>query len=458
MSPSTTLEARENPSITFRLRRYWDTPFFVELLLLAMAAPVLYFPDRFGVGVIAFAIGLLALGWVWRQLKVAVWYRTPVDWPIFFLFLVMLPMSVWVAPSPLREEYSIPRALILIWNFSLFWVIVSHASRSRELRYVCALGFLCIGGLIASVSLFGTRWPNKLPGLDALLNQLPQIFGGAEMGFHLNQLDGTLFFRVLTEISDSNTNILGGTLLYVLPFLTALVVHALYRRDWKICLPGGMLLGLVGLVFVAAQSRAALLSFAICLPVMALLNLRWGRWILGGGMVMTGTMNVFVSPVVLLQRLDQSKLLESVVGNISLAGRIEIWQRALYGIADFPFTGMGLDTFREIMPTRYPLITPSTRYIDHAHNFFLQMALDFGIPGLLCLLAIFIIAGVMLVDWTVRTEGINELRIWATGLLGSLLASSIYGLVDAVAMGSNPNFVFWILLALIFSLSSSHTS
>ena len=441
MSPSTTFEARENPSITSKLRRYWDTPFFVELLLLAMAAPVLYFPDRFGVGVIAFAIGLLALGWVWRQLKVAVWYRTPVDWPIFFLFLVMLPVSVWVAPSPLREEYSIPRALILIWNFSLFWVTVSHASRSRELRDVCALGFLCIGGLIAGVSLFGTRWPNKLPGLDALLNQFPQIFvgifKGAEHGFHPNQV--------------------AGTLLYVLPFLTALVVHALYRRDWKICLPGGMLLGLVGLVFVAVQSRAALLSFAICLPVMALLNLRWGRWILGGGMVMTGTMNVFVSPVVLLQRLDQSKLLESVVGNISLAGRIEIWQRALYGIADFPFTGMGLDTFREIMPIRYPLITPSTRYIDHAHNFFLQMALDFGIPGLLCLLAIFIIAGVMLVDWTVRTEGINELRIWATGLLGSLLASSIYGLVDAVAMGSNPNFVFWILLALIFSLSP-HTS
>lgn len=443
MSPSTTLEARENPSITFRLRRYWDTPFFVELLLLAMAAPVLYFPDRFGVGVIAFAIGLLALGWVWRQLKVAVWYRTPVDWPIFFLFLVMLPMSVWVAPSPLREEYSIPRALILIWNFSLFWVIVSHASRSRELRYVCALGFLCIGGLIASVSLFGTRWPNKLPGLDALLNQLPQIFvgifKGAEHGFHPNQV--------------------AGTLLYVLPFLTALVVHALYRRDWKICLPGGMLLGLVGFVFVAVQSRAALLSFAICLPVMALLNLCWGRWILGGGMVMTGIMNVFISPVVLLQRIDQSKLLESVVGNINLDGRIEIWQRALYGIADFPFIGLGLGTFRKLVHVHYPFVPSyNGQEIAHAHNFFLQMALDFGLPGLLCLLAIFIIAVVMLVDWTVRTEGINELRIWATGLLGSLLASSIYGLVDAVAMGSNPNFVFWILLALIFSLSSSHTS
>ncbi len=419
--------------------RYWDTPFFVELLLLAMAAPALYFPGRFGLGAIVVAIGLLVLGWVWRRWMVGVWYqRTPADWPLFFLFLVMLPVSVWVAPGPLQAEYSIPRALTLIWNFALFWVVVSHGSRRRELRHMCAVGFALIGGLIAGVSLFGTNWPeNKLFGLTSFLDQMPQffvgVFAGAESGFHPNQL--------------------GGTLLYALPFLTALVAYTLYRRDWKTGLPGGMLLGLIGFVFLAAQSRAALLGFAICLPVMGLLNLRRGRWILSGGVVVAGVTSMFVTPNALLQVLDRNPFLESIMGFIRLTGRFDIWQRALAGIADFSWTGMGLGVFRELVHIRYPFSTNySTKDIGHAHNFFLQTALDFGLPGLLCLLAICMIAVVFLVDRVARAKEGNELRIWATGLLGSLLASSLYGLSDAVSMGSKTNLVFWFLLALIFSL------
>ena len=86
-----------------RLRRWWDTTFAVELLLLAVTAPLLYFPGRFEATEIAFAVGLLGLGWVWRRLMIGIWYqRTPADWAIFFLFFVMLPVSVWAAPGPLR--------------------------------------------------------------------------------------------------------------------------------------------------------------------------------------------------------------------------------------------------------------------------------------------------------------------------------------------------------------------
>jgi len=45
-------------------RRYWDTPLFVELVLLAITAPILYFPSRFSSGELAFTVGILALGWL----------------------------------------------------------------------------------------------------------------------------------------------------------------------------------------------------------------------------------------------------------------------------------------------------------------------------------------------------------------------------------------------------------
>jgi len=53
----------------------------------------------------------------------------------------MLPVSVWAAPGPLREQYSIPQAMILIWNFFLFWTIVSHGARRKELFHLFAISF-----------------------------------------------------------------------------------------------------------------------------------------------------------------------------------------------------------------------------------------------------------------------------------------------------------------------------
>jgi len=38
----------------------------------------------------------------------------------------------------------------------------------------------------------------------------------------------------------------------------------------------------------------------------------------------------------------------------TVSGRVEVWSRALYGIQDFPFTGMGMNAFRRVVPVLYP--------------------------------------------------------------------------------------------------------
>lgn len=419
--------------------RYWDTPFAVELLLLALTAPVLYFPGRFESQEIAVAVGILAAGWVWRRLTIGVWFRrTPADWPLFFLFLVMLPVSVWAAPGPLREEYSIPRALILIWNFALFWTVVSHASRRRELFHLCVWGFGAIGVGIAVAALAGTAWPAKFPYIGALLSRLPAPllgrFDGAESGFHPNQV--------------------AGTLLYILPLLIALAVYELLRRwrIWQNWLPAGLAATLMGLVLLLSQSRGGLLGLAAGILVMLLIHRRWGRWLIVG---------TLLGIILLLPILPFSTILGEVgkttgigtsgVGIDSWEGRIELWGRALLAISDFPFTGMGLGTFRKIVQILYPLFLVSPDFdIAHAHNFFLQVALDFGLPGLIALLAIYILA----IGQGIRfAHADSELGpVYAIGLTGCLVAQSVYSMSDTVAMGSKPNFIFWYLLALLFVL------
>ncbi|MBU4225932.1 MAG: O-antigen ligase family protein [Chloroflexi bacterium] len=78
---------------------------------------------------------------------------------------------------------------------------------------------------------------------------------------------------------------------------------------------------------------------------------------------------------------------------------MEVWSRAIYGIQDFPFTGMGVNAFRKVVPVLYPLFTVSPDVdIGHAHNEFLQAGLDLGIPGLIAFSALYIGVFWMLAD------------------------------------------------------------
>ena len=101
---------------------------------------------------------------------------------------------------------------------------------------------------------------------------------------------------------------------------------------------------------------------------------------------------------------EAESTLEGAVGPISLESRVEIWNRAQYAIADFPFTGTGLGTFREVVWLLYPLFTiPPGKDIAHAHNIFLQTALDLGLLGLVAYLALLLVAGT--VCWRTTRRG-----------------------------------------------------
>jgi putative inorganic carbon (HCO3(-)) transporter len=134
----------------------------------------------------------------------------------------------------------------------------------------------------------------------------------------------------------------------------------------------------------------------------------------------------------------------------NLEGRVEVWSRALYAIQDFPLTGCGLGTFRQVVPVLYPLFFAGPDFdIGHAHNQFLQVALDLGLPGLIAYLALVGIALGMV--WHVaRSSGVagGSRQGLALGLVGALVAFHVYGLTDAVALGAKPSVAFWLVLAL----------
>lgn len=194
----------------------WLRTFLVDSALLLASGPLLLFPDWFGGWGAALGLGLLALAWLWRRWQLGCWARrTPLDWPILFLLLVMLPISLWVAPADLRAELSIPRSLILLWDICLFYLVATYAAHSRQLYNLCALGFAASGLAIAIAAFLGTRWASKFPGMTEVMRQMPTpllgLLAGAEGGFNPNQV--------------------AGALLYVWPWLLALPLSIIGRGD-----------------------------------------------------------------------------------------------------------------------------------------------------------------------------------------------------------------------------------
>ena len=87
----------------------------------------------------------------------------------------------------------------------------------------------------------------------------------------------------------------------------------------------------------------------------------------------------------------------------------------------------------------------------HAHNQFITTGAELGIPGLVAYIAILIGAGWM--AWVVwKRSGDPWMRAAAAGLIAGQLAFHIFGLGDAIPLGSKPNALFWVSLALITAI------
>lgn len=413
--------------------------FWIDVGVLACSVPLLYFPEAFPPWARLVALGLLAAGWGWRRYALGQWRAAiPANLALDLLFL-LLPVALWAAPEALRARYSWPRAQILLWNYCLFWAVVTHAGRAWRLFRLNAAGLFAAATGIALLAPFGIDWLYKFETLRLVVDRFPPllvgVFQGAEGGFHPNQV--------------------AGTLLYALPLMVALSVTGLRRLLPRGSMPRGLWLllpatALVGGVLVLTQSRAALLGLAVSLLWMALVPWRWGRLALLGIGVGLALLLPLMPPT-WLDLLNDAPTTAALGGTTSLGFRQRVWTMALWGLADFPFTGMGLGTFRAIGPLLYGLDISSTYDIAHAHNVFLQTGLDFGLLGMVCLLAVYLLAAVQLMgSWS----SMPQARPWVVGLGGSLVGQVVFSLLDAIALGAKTNFLFWLYMALVFALGN----
>jgi putative inorganic carbon (HCO3(-)) transporter len=177
-----------------------------------------------------------------------------------------------------------------------------------------------------------------------------------------------------------------------------------------------------------------LIALALAIALFVILRWRWG-WVL---IATAGLMGIIIYQMGLIPAEASAGMDPSgTIIPMSLEGRMEIWSRAIYAIQDFSFTGIGMGSFTEVVDLLYPLFLAAPGKVSHAHNLFLQVAVDLGIPGLIAWLSI--LFGVIVAAWQLYRYGKKYQDHWAAGLgagfLGSQIALIVHGLTDAVTWG-----------------------
>ncbi len=414
-----------------------------ELWIVLLVGPLFAFPRRSFVPIFAIVPLLGILRW---RVRGQLTRRTPLDVPILLL-LVMLAISVLVSAD---LDRSLPKLAGMLWGVAAYYAIVNWIDSRREVEWL-SVGMAAGAVVLAVVVLIGTKWfaagkflPSQV--YDLLPNGLIRVPGTIQGWIHPNEA--------------------GGSLALLVPFLAALLVMpgeagpgaitnlkwreklCIFFRRWGLVVP----LLIATAVLVITQSRSALFGVGVALLLLFAIRWRPFRWVFLVGVVVFLVLDVsqgsaFIGSV-LVGSADQG----GAVGTLDFVGRQEVWQRALYAIQDFPFTGVGLNMFDPVVKALYPLFLVSPDVvIEHAHDNFLQVALDVGIPGLVAYVALLSAFGYVV--WFVFARSPSLFfRAVAVGLGLGMLAHQIFGLTDAVTLGSKPGIIFWVMLAVAAGL------
>lgn len=435
----------------------------LEAGALLLAAPFLLFPTVFPVATAIaclLAVAVLVVRWA-RDGAAPV---TPLNGPLA-LWGLMAAVGTAVSAFP---EQSLPKATGLLLGAWVWLAIARMASTERRLTWV-AWGVALLGAAIAGQGLLTTDWPTKVPLLSALIARLPEALvalpGGPEGGVSANQLGGAvatylplaLSAGVGLRASASRQDAGDPETTLPAPVSGASTGETAPLRTLKFLGCAFCIVALVALLLLT-QSRSAwiggLVGGASLLALWAALLPSGGlRAILRIGLLVLVLSTVgaalWLGPERLEHLWQEPAPFDAVGGVGTLSFRVEVWRWALYGVMDFPFTGCGLGAFRDVSRLLYPMNIAPNYDIAHAHNIFLQVALDTGIPGLIAYLALLGTAGAM--AWRVARSDPAH-RPLALGLLGGLIALHAYGLTDALAPGSKPALIFWAMLGLITAL------
>ena len=396
----------------------WWEPLYIALLAIPLTLPDKIIPIQWhGVLVI-----FLFLGWPLRWLRrhKQPLHYTPLRWPLMII-LLWLPVNLWVA---IDSSAAWIAAGHLLLGVALYVALINWQPVQEHPQWI-AYGLCAVGSLMALFAPPFIQWKPRFR-----LFHLP-----------IYDLFGAMNVDTLTETI--HANVLAGVLVMILPLLVALLFYKKPNFQEKtrfLSLWAAMLL--IAALLMLTQSRGAYLAGIVAVSIVALF--RWQR-------LFYGLPLVCLAIGWAIYHLGSQTIFELLGADNTFGGAIfrsDVWGNSVYALSDFVFTGIGMGNFNQVVPVIYPFAQVNGANAYHAHNLYLQIGLDLGLPGAIAYGALVINAIVL--AWTARSGTSNSLDpVLAIGTMGSIAAMLVHGLLDAVTWSTKLAFMPWIFYAQI---------
>jgi putative inorganic carbon (HCO3(-)) transporter len=412
-----------------------------ELWPLAFGVALATFTQRWA----AWGLGLVAALWLVRWVgRGHLTVRTPLEWPVTLLLLTV--PATFYATTDARVTFTCVSRMLA--GLALVYGLANYVRRGAHVSLVI-LGLTGVGLALVLVSPVTVGWFSDAKSFlipSRVYAALPTLVGDT---IHPNMMAGALVLLLpfpLALLSLDSSVPLPSVAGAVPPFAVRLLDTRWLRRLW-----GAVMALLMLAVLLLTKSRGGWIAGAVV--IFLFLVRRW-RYFLA-------LIPVMVLGVGLLAwRGDLTILLDGISTGGAVSGwegRIEIWSRALYMIQDFPFTGIGMGTFSDVANALYPFfLAGPDADVPHAHNLFLQVAVDLGYPGLIAFVSILLLS----IWCAIQSVGFYDRRqdramsavAWAG--LASLAGMLVHGSVDATtwAIGRGA-FVPWAVIGTLIALN-----
>lgn len=368
-------------------------------------------------------------------------FSTPIEVSILGL-LLLLPVGLALSHNPALSLVKIHGILLSV---TFFFIILNLIKNLKQVKWTI-LALVAMAFFLSLISFFGANWPagdSSLPSRILAVLPFP-----------------VAVIQKLTSSGGIHVNTIGGTLALFLPLLISLIFdkgafkRAFLRKNrrarsteliYKIVI--SICTILVVFILIMTQSRGAMLGSVVGIYLlMVWKNKRFLILIPLALLVFFIAMLVFADgdPARFLLKLDTY----SNPSGDTLQTRIEYWKNTIYLIQDFPITGTGIGTYGKVFHDIYPFATPlaTVRPLFYAHNMYLAVAADMGLPALVLYLALF--SGFFcMVFYTVR-QSRSVVKTLLRGLVCGMAAHMVYGLMDNYMLGEKLGVSVWIFFGI----------
>jgi O-antigen ligase len=394
-----------------------------EWLIALFLTPLFWFPGWWTWFALGFFI-LLKIG-RWR-IQGRFWHFNFFDLAVALLFLSAL-IGYGVA---LDSRLSLNRLGSLLAGIVIY-TSVRASLTAPKIQKGGAFGLTLLGIGVAVGSLLGTDWGRgDLIKIPFIYDNLPHLFGN-------------VFGSGVSAEQEINPRVVAGTLVLLVPFAWVLALsHQLTKLQRGLAIPVALFLTFVLLLTQAPTAIGGILLAVILYGLISKIPPKFLALVLAGFSSLIG-LAVWFGGGGLLGLLSSS-----TEPGVRIVFRLEMWLRAFDMLGDRPFTGIGLNNFPLILEKYYP--TYSLGAESHAHNLFLQTALDGGILGLAALfLLLFFLASAVKTAWKFNPTARPLIGAGAIATLAWLF----YGVAESITLAHKPALFLWLIWGMLLNLA-----